>query len=107
MMLAYCQQLETFVCYAPLESTGGNQFMLCRSLNNVIFVNGVRGIDNYAFDSAGPLGNLYFGEHLIRIGQQAFNFCRPQFLRRRCGACGIRRVCRMQEPDQPALHRAR
>ena len=33
-----------------------------------------REIDNYAFDSAGPLGNLYFGEHLIRIGQQAFNF---------------------------------
>ena len=74
MMLAYCQQLETFVCYAPLESTGGNQFMLCRSLNNVIFVNGVREIDNYAFDSAGPLGNLYFGEHLVNIGQQAFNF---------------------------------
>ena len=74
MMLAYCQQLETFVCYAPLESTGGNQFMLCRSLNNVIFVNGVREIDNYAFDSAGPLGNLYLGEHLVKIGQQAFNF---------------------------------
>ena len=74
MLLAYCQQLETFVCYAPLESTGGNQFMLCRSLNDVIFVNGVREIGNYAFDSAGPLGNLYFGEHLVRIGQQAFNF---------------------------------
>lgn len=74
MMLAYCQQLETFVCYAPLESTGGNQFMLCRSLNNVIFVNGVREIGNYAFDNAGPLGNLYFGEHLVKIGQQAFNF---------------------------------
>ncbi|MFR3405611.1 MAG: leucine-rich repeat domain-containing protein [Christensenellales bacterium] len=66
--------METFVCYAPLESTGGNQFMLCRSLNNVIFVNGVREIGNYAFDSAGPLGNLYFGEHLVKIGQQAFNF---------------------------------
>lgn len=74
MMLAYCQQLETFVCYAPLESTGGSQFMLCRSLNNVIFVNGVREIGNYAFDSAGPLGNLYFGGHLVKIGQQAFNF---------------------------------
>ena len=74
MMLAYCQQLETFVCYAPLESTGGNQFMLCRSLNNVIFVNGVREIGNYAFDSASPLGNLYFGEHLVKIDQQAFNF---------------------------------
>ena len=55
MMLGYCQQLETFVCYAPLESTGSSQFMLCRSLNNVIFVNGVRMIDNYAFDSAGPV----------------------------------------------------
>ena len=74
MMLGYCQQLETFVCYAPLESTGSSQFVLCRSLNNVIFVNGVRMIDNYAFDSAGPLGNLYFGEHLISIGQQAFGF---------------------------------
>ena len=38
MMLGYCQQLETFVCYAPLESTGSSQFVLCRSLNNVIFV---------------------------------------------------------------------
>ena len=74
MMFAYCQQLETFVCYAPLESTGGSQFMLCRSLNNVIFVNGVREIGNYAFDSAGSLDNLYFGEHLVKIGQQAFNF---------------------------------
>lgn len=74
MMHAYCQQLETFICYAPLESTGKNQFMLCRSLNNVIFVNGVRMIDNYAFDSAGPLSSLYFGEHLDTICSQAFNF---------------------------------
>ena len=73
-MLSYCQQLETFVCYAPLENTGKNQFMLCRSLNNVIFVNGVRMIDNYAFDSAGPLDNLYFGAHLDTICSQAFNF---------------------------------
>lgn len=74
MMLAYCQQLETFICYAPLESTGSSQFMLCRSLNNVIYVNGVLRIDSYAFDSAGPLGNLYFGEHLKSIASQAFNF---------------------------------
>ncbi len=75
-LFEYCQQLETFVCYAPLESTGRNTFMGCRSLNNVIFVNGVRNIDNYAFDSAGALSNLYFGEHLLRIGQQAFGFSR-------------------------------
>ncbi len=73
-LFEYCQQLETFVCYAPLESTGRSTFMGCRSLNNVIFVNGVRNIDNYAFDSAGTLGNLYFSEHLLRIGQQAFGF---------------------------------
>ena len=37
--LSYLQQLELFVSYAPLETTGGTQFMLCRSLKYVIFVN--------------------------------------------------------------------
>lgn len=74
-LMSYCQQLETFICYAPLETTGGTQFMLCRSLDTVIFVNGVRAIENYAFDSAsGPLSTLYFGDHLDRIGQQAFGY---------------------------------
>ncbi len=73
-LMSYCQQLETFICYAPLETTGGTQFMLCRSLDTVIFVNGVRAIENYAFDNAGSLSTLYFGEHLDRIGQQAFGY---------------------------------
>ncbi|MGN0778620.1 MAG: leucine-rich repeat protein [Aristaeellaceae bacterium] len=73
-MLSYCQQLETFICYAPLERTGATQFMLCRSLDNVIFVNGVREISSYAFDSTGPLSNLYFGRHLDKICEQAFNY---------------------------------
>lgn len=103
-MLSYCQQLETFVCYAPLESTGKNQFMLCRSLNNVIFVNGVRMIDNYAFDSAGPLGNLYFGEHLDTICSQAFNFANLTSFGRRRAERGIWRVHRVPESHQPALH---
>ena len=107
MMLAYCQQLETFVCYAPLESTGGNQFMLCRSLNNVIFVNGVREIGNYAFDSAGPLGNLYFGEHLVKDRPAGVQLRGSQLLRGRCGERRIRRVHRVPEPDQPALHQPR
>ncbi len=72
-MLAYCQQLETFICYAPLQSTGRAQFTMCGSLDNVVFVNGVRTIDNYAFDKAGPLSNLYFGSHVDRIGECAFN----------------------------------
>ncbi len=75
-LLSYCQQLETFICYAPLETTGKAQFMLCRSLDTVIFVNGVREIGNYAFDSAsGPPDCLYFGSHLNRIGEYAFNNC--------------------------------
>ncbi len=75
-LLSYCQQLETFICYAPLETTGKAQFMLCRSLDAVIFVNGVREIGNYAFDSAsGPLSCLYFGSHLERIGEYAFSNC--------------------------------
>ena len=42
MMLGYCQQLETFVCYAPLESTGSSQFMLCRSLTSLHFTDKVK-----------------------------------------------------------------
>ncbi len=73
-LLSYMQQLETFICYAPLESTGRQLFMLCKSLDTVVFVNGVRVIDNYAFDNAGTLRNLYFGSHVDRIGESAFNF---------------------------------
>ncbi len=72
-LLLYCQQLETFICYAPLESTGRSTFSLCRSLDTVIFVNGVRLIDNYAFDGAGTLSCTYFGSSLKSIGQQAFS----------------------------------
>lgn len=72
-LLAYCQQLETFICYAPLESTGRSTFSLCRSLDTVIFVNGVHMIDNYAFDGAGTLSHTYFGSSLVSIGEQAFN----------------------------------
>ncbi len=73
-LLSYMQQLETFICYAPLESTGRQLFMMCKSLDTVIFVNGVRMIDNYAFDNAGSLTNLYFGAHVDRIGESVFNF---------------------------------
>ncbi len=73
-LLSYMQQLETFICYAPLESTGRQLFMMCKSLDTVVFVNGVRMIDNYAFDNAGSLTNLYFGAHVDRIGESVFNF---------------------------------
>ncbi len=72
-LLSYCQQLETFVCYAPLESTGRSTFALCRGLKTVAFMNGVRAIDSYAFDSTDALENLYFGSHVQKIAANAFN----------------------------------
>lgn len=73
-LLMYCQQLESFICYAPVESTGKSTFVLCRSLKNAAFMNGVRVIDSYAFDSTDSLKSLYFGAHVQRIAANAFNF---------------------------------
>lgn len=73
-LLMYCQQLENFICYAPVESTGKSTFVLCRSLKNVAFMNGVRVIDSYAFDSTDSLESLYFGAHVQKIAANAFNF---------------------------------
>ena len=72
-LLMYCQQLETFLCYAPVETTGKSTFALCRSLKNAAFMNGVRVIDSYAFDSTDSLENLYFGEQVQKIAGNAFN----------------------------------
>lgn len=72
-LLMYCQQLESFICYAPVESMGKSTFVLCRSLKNVAFMNGVRVIDSYAFDSTDSLESLYFGAHVQRITVNAFN----------------------------------
>ena len=68
----YCQQLETVVCYAPLETTARNTFNLCRSLKTVVFVNGIRTLDNYAFQDTESLETVYTGRHLDRIGVSAF-----------------------------------
>ena len=68
----YCQQLETFVCYAPLASTGRGTFRVCKQLDNVIFVNGVKMIDNYCFESAGAIANFYNPVTLDAIGESAF-----------------------------------
>ena len=73
-LLMYCQQLESFICYAPVESTGKSTFVLCRGLKNAAFMNGVRVIDIYAFDSTDSLESLYFCVHVQRITVNAFNF---------------------------------
>jgi len=69
---SYCQQLELFVCYAPLHSTGRGTFETCRSLKNAVFVNGVEEIDNYCFSHCESLESVYWGDHLKRIGVSAF-----------------------------------
>ncbi len=73
-LLMYCQQMESFICYAPVESTGKSTFVLCRGLKNAAFMNGVRVIDSYAFDSTDSLESLYFCVHVQRITVNAFNF---------------------------------
>ena len=73
-LLMYCQQLESFICYAPVESTGKSTFALCRGLKKAASMNGVRVIDSYAFDSTDSLESLYFGVHVQRIAANAFNF---------------------------------
>ncbi|MBQ8082131.1 MAG: leucine-rich repeat protein, partial [Clostridia bacterium] len=70
---SYCQQLELVICYAPLSSTGRETFLVCRSLRDVLFVNGVSEIDNYCFESCDMLQHVYWGDHLRRIGVNAFN----------------------------------
>ena len=69
----YCQQMETFICYGPLETTGRSTFVFCRSLRQAIFVNGVRMLDNYAFQHTDSLELIYYGDHLDAIGEHAIS----------------------------------
>ena len=71
--LSYLQQLELFVCYAPLETTGGTQFMLCRSLKNVIFVNPLKALGNYLFESCDALELVWYPNTLDSVGIQCFS----------------------------------
>ena len=71
--LSYLQQLELFVSYAPLETTGGTQFMLCRSLKNVIFVNTLKELGNYLFESCDALELVWYPNTLDSVGIQCFS----------------------------------
>ena len=70
----YCQQLETVVCYAPLETTGRSTFQYDGSLKTVTFMNPVRAVDNYCFDHCASLETVYYSGTLDFIGEQAFAF---------------------------------
>ena len=68
----YCQQLETFICYGPVESTGKGTFSLARNLKTAVFVNGVKVIDNYCFQDTDCFETFYSAVPLDRIGESAF-----------------------------------
>ena len=70
----YCQQLETVICYGPLETTGRGTFMRCRNLKNVVFVNGVRALDNYLFSGCESLRNVWYKGETDLIGEECFQF---------------------------------
>lgn len=69
---SHLQQLETFICYGPLTTTGGNSFFNCTSLKNVIFVNGVQKIGDYLFDSCTALQTVWYKGQAETIGEWAF-----------------------------------
>ena len=71
----YCQQLESVVCYAPLETTGRAVFQFDRSLKSVLFMNPIRGIDNYCFNGCSALETAWYSGTLDFIGVQAFGGC--------------------------------
>lgn len=70
----YCQQLETVVCYGPLDTTGRQTFMKCLSLKDVVFVNGVKKMDNYLFLECESLKNVWYKGQLDYVGEDAFRF---------------------------------
>ena len=78
--LEYCQQLETFVCYGPLDTAGRGTFMKCRSLKDVVFVNGVKKMDNYLFLECESLKNVWYKGQLDYVGEDAFRLCAVESL---------------------------
>lgn len=70
---SYCQDLETVICYAPLETTNKGVFRECTGLKTVIFVNGVRHMDNYLFGQCRSLKTVWYKDQADRIGIQCFS----------------------------------
>lgn len=72
-VFSYCQDLELLICYAPLETTGRALCSpYCGKLKEAVFVNGVHMIDNYAFNGCASLTDIYWGNDLRDIGENAF-----------------------------------
>ena len=69
----YCQQLETVICYAPLETTGRMAFHGDTSLKTVVYMNPLKAIDNYCFADCPALETVWYSGTLDLIGEQAFH----------------------------------
>lgn len=67
-----CHDLETVICYAPLETTNNGLFSECQGLKKVVFVNGVLHMDNYLFNFCKNLETVWCKNQVDRIGIQTF-----------------------------------
>ena len=67
-----CHDLETVICYAPLETTNKGLFSECQGLKKVVFVNGVLHMDNYLFNFCKNLETVWCKNQVDRIGIQTF-----------------------------------
>ena len=67
-----CHDLETVICYAPLETTNKGLFSECQGLKKVVFVNGVLHMDNYLFNFCRTLETVWCKNQVDRIGIQTF-----------------------------------
>ena len=67
-----CHDLETVICYAPLETTNKSIFQECKGLKTVVFVNGVLHMDNYLFNFCKNLETVWCKNQVDRIGIQTF-----------------------------------
>ena len=67
-----CHNLETVICYAPLETTNKGLFSECQGLKKVVFVNGVLHMDNYLFNFCKNLETVWCKNQVDRIGIQTF-----------------------------------
>lgn len=76
-----CHDLETVICYAPLENTNNGVFQELQGLKTVIFVNGVRQMDNYLFNYCKNLKTVWCKNQVDRIGMQCF------------GVTGLEQIC--------------
>ena len=56
----HCHDLETVICYAPLENTNKGLFEECKGLKTVIFVNVVGEMDNYLFNYCKNLKTVWW-----------------------------------------------